>query len=178
VGRAYPAHYASTDDLMDRATFEAVVSGFWQHLGLSGLVFASEPEIVLSVDAIDVVLRHGADGKTLVIEVQAGILTRQANLERAQMERLLKTNFALCAMRRTLGVLDDEGSERPRVAVRGFYRYRQNDLSGLADLVSDVISSAETLEQVLTVSQKTDMQLMARTDLLGPRDEEFVILRP
>jgi len=164
---------------MDRKTFETVLRGFWDYLGLGEPEFGGEPELILSVDDFDVVLRHGEDGRMLVVEAAAGALTENAAFRRTEAEKLLKTSFALNAVRNTIAVLEEGGSSAgPRVLVRAFYRYGQNDFRKLEDLVSDVISSGETLQQVLTGARDEDAVSGAARGQSRQRDDELMIFTP
>jgi hypothetical protein len=161
---------------MELDTFQSLVLRFWRYLGLADPVFGSEPEIFLSVDEHEVLLRHGTDGRGLVVEGDAGSIVSGTGLAHATMERLLMTNLALSATRNTLAGLDvGEGRGRARVIVRGYYRYQQDDLGGLSDLVSDVISSVETLNQVLVASQASEFRLAPTTERYRPDGSDLVI---
>ncbi|MEO9530026.1 CesT family type III secretion system chaperone [Roseibium sp.] len=164
---------------MDRTTFETSVRGFWKHLGLGAPDLDRDTDVVLSVDDLEVILRHGEDGQVLVIEAEAGGLTGNAAAQRGELEKLLKTSFALSAVRDTIAVLEGEGTPQgPRILVRGFYRYQQGDFEKLSDLVADVISSAETLRQTLTGNRGLwrPMDMGAATS--APQEDALVILKP
>lgn len=163
---------------MDRKTFETVIAGLWARLGIAEPVFGPDPEVILLVDGFEIVLRHGEDGRVLVIEAQAGTLTSRPGFERIELEKLLKTNLMLSAVRNTIAVLDaDERSDTPRILIRAFYRYQQNALEKLTDLVSDVVSSSETLQQVLAALPGAGKGLSASGDMFPSREEELVVLR-
>ena len=163
---------------MDRQSFEDVACRLWDRLGLAEPVFGSEPELVLLIDGFAVVLRHGEDGRVLVIEAQAGTLANRPGFEQAELEKLLKTNFMLSAMRNTIAVLAlNSRPEEPRVLIRGYYRYQQNQLEELVDLVSDVMSSSETLEQLIAVTGH-GAQPISGGDRFPTLGEEFVFLKP
>lgn len=164
---------------MNRKSFEAVIRGLWTHLGLPEPDFGGEAEIILSVDLAEVVLRQGTDGQVLVIEAEAGELTSDPARAQMEMEKLLKTNFALNTVRNAIAVLEPgERSQRPRLLVRSFYTYRQNSLARLCDLVSDVISSADTLEQVLMTVRDPAATGQARGLPSDQFAEELVIFNP
>lgn len=163
---------------MDRKTFEANVLQFWAYLGLKEPVFSPEPEVTLVVDSHDVLLRHGEDGKIMVIQSDAGPVTNEHARAHAELESILKTSFALCAERQTIAVLEDiDETGRQRLIVRAFYGYHHNDQAKLADLISDVISSVQTLRGLTTRFQDSDhISVTAKeASAVQPENELFVL---
>ncbi len=145
-------------------------------LGLPQPDFLDPSELILSIDEEDVVFRQGADGNVLVVEVDAGKFLASASHERGELEKVLKTNLALCTVRNTIAVLDNREAEENRVSVRGFYRYRNNDLAQLSDLVSDVLSSGETLRAVLAGSAVANRRPGSLNNLSEAPDSGLLIL--
>ncbi|MEI2384510.1 CesT family type III secretion system chaperone [Breoghania sp. JC706] len=134
---------------MERPVFEKLIRDFWSHLALDAPVFDADDEVVLEVDDLDVTLRPGDDDETLVIEMHVGRLSQDETTRRAELEKILKLNFALSPARDTLTVLEPETGGAGTILARGFYRTPQRDFARLADLVADVISTGETLRMIV-----------------------------
>lgn len=166
--------------VMDRKTFEVSVLEFWAYLGLKEPVFSPEPEVTLVVDSYDVLLRHGKDGKTMVIQSDAGAVKNDHARAQSVLETILKTNVALCAERQTIAVLEEfDETGRQRLIVRAFYRYNVEDQEQLSDLVSDVISSVQTLRGLTTGFQDTDRIPVTTKGAAAMRpDNELLVLVP
>lgn len=160
---------------MSGKAFSTVVDALLQRLGIRDEVDFSEQELVLEVDGVDVVLRDGVDGRTLLVEGPGGALDVSSVSKRSRIEKLLKTNLALSTVHNTISVLVGDAEDTAKfVNVRGFYRYQQNDINVLTDLVSDVASSADILRGVLT-NLETEVQYPNVSDR---SENELIFLSP
>ena len=160
---------------MSGKAFSAAVDALLQHLGILDEVGVSGEELVLEIDGVDVVLRDGDDGRTLLVEGAGGALDLSSVSKRSRIEKLLKTNLALSAVRNTIAVLVGDAEDTAQfVNVRGFYRYQQNDINVLTNLVSDVASSVEILRGVLT-NLETESPYPNAGDL---SENELIFLSP
>lgn len=127
-----------------------VVADLCRHLQMDRPAPGEDGSFTLSAGTTQVLLRNGPDSRLLEIEAEAGSLTRYTAQELSELEGLLKANLAQCWLRDTLACNETgEGADVSRVLVKGYHRYEENDISQLADLISDVVSSAETLGSML-----------------------------
>lgn len=167
---------------MERKQFTVTLINLWKHLGLGEPDLRDDRDITLSIDAFDIALRDGEDGRTLVLEADAGRLSSRSDVALMELEKVLKTNLALTASRDTIAVLDDAGGmdseTASRVLVRGFYRYDRNDLAKLSDLLSDVVSSAETLQALLTDADSMQRPALAHSDNRTTGADDMMIFKP
>lgn len=164
---------------MDRAVFETVIRDFWTYLGLSNPVFDQADAISLAVDDAEVFLKPALDDETLVVEMRVGRLSQVDTVRRTELEDLLKFNFALTLARDTLTVLEDDADATGVIFVRGFYGTAQRNYDKLSDLVSDVISAAETL-QMSVADEAAGSPAVGTPGRLADRslDADFLILEP
>lgn len=130
--------------------FKSVLSLLWDELALPKSDFDGETQVTLHVDAADIIFREAQDRQTLSIEMRVGRLTSHPALLRRELEKLLKTCFVIAAARNTIVVLvgGAQGLQRS-LWVKAYYRYQCHDMARLLSLVADVVSSAETLQQIV-----------------------------
>lgn len=129
---------------------DEVVDDLCRHLEIDRPELTDSGFFTLSAGSTQVVLRNGPGARLLEVEAEVGFLTRSAALELAELEGLLKANLAQSLLRDTLVCLGTgEGSRRQGILVKGFHRYDENDTSRLANLISEVAFSAETLKSIL-----------------------------
>ena len=162
--------------------FEKVLSRLWEELGLEKAEFQAGAPVTLYIDSVDVVFREAQDRQTMSVETRVGKFTPHPSLARRELEKILKTCFAIAAARNTVVVLDDNGdADEPVLRVKGYYRYRNNDLGVLSSLVTDVLSSAETLQQITREFDGRQATAMMQTGAVGNYDSfvgNCVILKP
>lgn len=163
---------------MERIVFETVIREFWAYLGLGEPEFGLDDEIVLAVDDFDVVLRRAEDDGTMIVEGRVGWLSDNEPVQRFELEKLLKTNFALSAARDTVTILDTSSGTGSEILVRGYYPTAKRDFDTFSDLVSDVISSGETLRAILEGSAGGTPRVIVKSGAVQTSESELLILKP
>jgi hypothetical protein len=155
--------------------FEATITSLWKLLQLPAPRFGAVPEVLLSIDAMDISLRHGGDERVLVVEHLCGQLGSEAAWGWPGMVKLLQTSLALSAVGNTVVSLDENGTD---VRVRGYYPYRCRDMLILSRVIEEVNAGALTIRTLLSGPHSSRADRTLEKTKASFYDDEFIVLRP
>ncbi|MEL6840621.1 MAG: type III secretion system chaperone [Pseudomonadota bacterium] len=139
--------------------FQQTVTALWQLAELGAPRFASDGSISLNFDDVDLRLAPSPNEQELWVRTDVGPLSAALAADADRLQKILGLSFAFLATHDVLVSLDDD-----RLVVSGAYAFRAQDLHVLSDLLSDVVSAAQTLQRQMDHRDVLQQRRPTQTD--------------
>ncbi|MEM8797289.1 MAG: hypothetical protein AAGE61_17140, partial [Pseudomonadota bacterium] len=165
--------------VMSTVLFQETIRALWDSIDLGIPEFTQDGRVDLEIDDIDVTLRDADDDTRMIAEATGGFLTENPSSRRDQLEKILRLNLAVTPSHAVLVTSETNRTGMDEIRIRAYYTYSANDVGHLADLISDVVSAAQTYRTV-TAGERTAPRAIQDTDFGHGADEteDIVIFQP
>ncbi|WP_341367300.1 type III secretion system chaperone [Yoonia sp. BS5-3] len=124
--------------------FRQTIAELWRRAELGTPLFAADGSTSLNFDDVTLQLTTSPNEEELLVNADIGPLTDGLAADADRLQKILGLGFAFLATHDVLVSLD-----RDRLVVSGSYPLRAQDMARLSDILSDVVSAAETLARLM-----------------------------
>ncbi len=143
---------------------------FWNFAGLDPIDPDAKTAPQLEYDDVALDFASSEDQEYLIIRSDCGRLQDYGADQTQQMERILQLGFALLKDHDVLLHLEGD-----KVQISAFYPYASGTMPTLADLVSDVTASVQTIARL---AQKSSRISQSSQNKIVPNQEPAFIFHP
>ena len=161
---------------MNNSVFTTIISELWQSLELGTADFSPDSSTAyLSVENVDLILRHGETGEFMIIECNGGTLNQNPGDDLRELETILKLNLALNLTHDTVTTLHETKTQKHNLRFFSYYSYETNSLQKISEKISDIVSAAETYFRITNTMHSTREQT---SENLSNIQEDFLVFQP
>lgn len=139
--------------------FRSTVSALWQLAQLGEPRFAADGSTSLNFDDVDLLLTPSPNEQELIVSTDLGPLSDAMASDADFLQKVLGLSFAFLATHNVLVSLDGD-----RLIVSANYLFRIQNIQMLSELLSDVVSAAQTLDGQLGQAMAPSARMSAAKD--------------
>ncbi len=125
-------------------SFDSAVEALWRIVGFNEPMFDAYGAASLYFDDVLLKLTESPSGREVLISSNSDVISKAMQLHTDALQKTLELSFAFLATHNVLVSLKSE-----QLVVVGIYPLEKQDMSHFSDILIDVVSVVQTLEQHL-----------------------------